>query len=217
MTEEVEILLTQLKSDDSNIKQNVLEKIGKINPEGALEIILPFLKDQDADVRCMAAFSLGDIQNTGAIPHLLKFLEQEQDKELRDCGFSALEDYQDLTVLQYLLDELEKPKSSRHPRQDVARQLRKFDTDASVAALIKLLQEDDDWVVQDYSADGLLILNRVSLRPIWETALEHSNNYVQETAKKAIVQIKHRTSRKKRQPRLKMRMTRKAKHKCRNH
>ena len=217
MTEELNTLLTQLRSDDPNVKQNALDKIGKINPEGALGIVLPFLKDQDSDVRGMAAFSLGDIQDTGAIPHLLKFLEQEQDKDLRSYGFSALENYQDPTVLQYLLSELDKPPSSRLTRQHVARQLRKFDTDASIAALITLLQEDEDWVVQDYAADGLLILNRVSLRPIWETALEHYNNYVQVIAKKAIIQIKHRTARKKPPPRQQMRKTRKAKYKCRKH
>jgi HEAT repeat protein len=188
MLNEMSAILEDLKNPNSEIRELALDKIGTLKPNNSLEIILPFLSDSDPGVRSTAACNLGEIQDICAIPHLINIVKNDNDEEVRADALSALGEYQSPEILNCLIDEVNRDKRSRRPRQEVARQLKHYNTEEAVDALIELLQDEDDYV-KIPAVDSLLELNRPSLRQIWIDALDSENCYVSEIATKALANL----------------------------
>lgn len=188
MLNEMSVILEDLKNQNSEIRELALDKIGTLKPSNSLEIILPFLSDSEPGVRSTAACNLGEIQDSCAIPYLINIVKNDNDEEVRADGLSALGEYQSSEILNCLIDEVNREKRSRRPRQEVARQLKHYNAEEAVDALITLLQDEDDYV-KIPAVDSLLELNRPRLRHVWIDALDSENCYVSEVAKKALANL----------------------------
>ena len=80
-------------------------------------------------------------------------------------------------------------KKSRRPRQIVAQQLRHYDTEASVDALVRLLSEDDDNYVRIFAVDSLFKLNRPRLLNYWRELQKDDHDYIRKIAGKAVATL----------------------------
>lgn len=178
----------KLQSDDSEVRAEALDEIGATKLKGCTNIILPFLKDSVPEVRETAAIILGEVIDDKALPYLIDFCRHEQDRDALRAGFFALDNYRDKAIRDFLIDQTRYPKRSRVHFQQLAKQLRHYDTELSVRTLIKLF-EDEDAFVQDYAAESLLQLNRVGLSSFWRNALKHHNDYVRKVALVALEQL----------------------------
>ncbi|BAZ16703.1 hypothetical protein NIES4071_85810 [Calothrix sp. NIES-4071] len=188
MLDEISVILEDLKNPNSEIRELALDKIGILKLSNSLEIILPFLSDSEPGVRSTAACNLGEIQDIRAIPHLINIVKNDNDEEVRADALSALGEYQSSEILNCLINEVNREKRSRRPRQEVARQLKHYNTEEAVDALIELLQDEDDYV-KIPAVDSLLELNRLRLRQVWIDALDSENYYVSEIATKALANL----------------------------
>lgn len=101
-----------------------------------LGIILPFLSDVEPEVRGTAACNLGEIKDNRAINYLINTATQDKDEDVRADALSALAEYRSPEILSCLISEVHREKLSRHPRQEVARQLKYYNTEETVDALI---------------------------------------------------------------------------------
>ena len=182
------VILEDLKNPNSEIRELALDKIGTLKPSNSLEIILPLLSDSEPGVRSTAACNLGEIQDSCAIPYLINLVKNDNDEEVRADALSALGEYQSSEILNCLIDEVNREKRSRRPRQEVARQLKHYNAEEAVDALITLLQDEDDYV-KIPAVDSLLELNRPRLRQVWIDALDSENCYLSEIATKALANL----------------------------
>jgi len=178
-------ILEDLKHSNSQIREAALDRVGEMNPDRAIPLLIPFLSDPDEGVRETAASNLGFIHENAAIPYLIQTVEEDFSEKVRAQALLSLAEYRSPEILDCLIKEAQRVKRSRPPRQLVAQQLRFYDTEAAVDALITLLQ-DDDVFVRDHAAESLFELNRPRLRNVWEVALKDRSQDVQTIAKKAL-------------------------------
>ena len=136
MSEELSAIVQELKNSDPEIRENALDKIGTLKPSNALDIILPFLSDADPEVRGTAACNLGEIRDSRAVPYLINVARVDSHTKVRADALLALAEYRSSEILDCLVDEVYREKRSRRPRQEVARQLKYYNTESSVNALI---------------------------------------------------------------------------------
>ncbi|WP_238360872.1 HEAT repeat domain-containing protein [Iningainema tapete] len=188
MSEELSAIVQELKNSDPEVRENALDKIGTIKPSNALDIILPFLSDVDPEVRGTAASNLGEIRDSRAVPYLINVARVDSQEKVRADALLALAEYRSSEILDCLVDEVYREKRSRRPRQEVARQLRYYNTESSVNALIVLLQ-DEDVYVRIPAVDSLKELNRPRLREVWEKAMDDESYYVTEIAREALANL----------------------------
>ncbi|KYC40398.1 hypothetical protein WA1_26660 [Scytonema hofmannii PCC 7110] len=188
MSEELSAIVQKLKNSDPEIRENALDKIGTLKPSNALDIIQHFLSDADPEVRGTAACNLGEIRDRRAVPYLINVARVDSTEEVRADALLALAEYRSSEILNCLVDEVYREKRSRRPRQEVARQLKHYDTESSVDALIILLQ-DEDVYVRIPTVDSLKELNRPRLREVWEKAMDDESYYVTEIAREALAHL----------------------------
>ena len=188
MSDELSAIVQELKNLDPEIRELALDKIGTIKPSNALDIILPFLSDADPEVRGTAACNLGEVSDSRAVPYLINVARVDSQEKVRADALLALAEYRSSEILDCLLDEVYREKRSRRPRQEVARQLRYYNTESAVDALIILLQ-DEDVYVRIAAVDSLLKLNRPRLRKVWEKAMDDQSDYVTEIACHALANL----------------------------
>jgi len=188
MSDELSAIVQELKNLDPEIRELALDKIGTIKPSNALDIILPFLSDADPQVRGTAACNLGELRDSCAVPYLINVARVDPQEKVRADALLALAEYRSSEILDCLLDEVYREKGSRRPRQEVARQLRYYNTESAVDALIILLQ-DEDVYVRIAAVDSLLKLNRPRLRKVWEKAMDDESDYVTEIAGHALANL----------------------------
>jgi HEAT repeat protein len=150
--------LAELEHSDRDIRERALDTIGTLNPQNAFEIIAPFLSDPDPAIRETAACNLGDIQDDRSIPVLINLAENDAIETVRAEALQALANYQSPEILQCLIDEINRKKQSRRPRQIIARQLQHYINPQSLEALAYLLLNDDDVHVRIASADSLSVI-----------------------------------------------------------
>lgn len=189
--DKLQTAISDLENSNSDIRELALDKIGTLKPDNAFEIIVPFLSDSEPEVRGTAACNLGDIGDSRSVPYLIELARKDPVEKVRSEALSALETYRVPEILKCLIDEVDREKKSRRPRQIVAQQLQHYNNEESVDALIILLLQDDDVYVRIFAADSLLELNRPKLREVWEQALEDESTYVIEIANKALANLQN--------------------------
>jgi HEAT repeat protein len=188
MPEEIASILKELQDPNPSARIKALDTIGTMKPSNAIDIITPYLSDNHIRVRVASVWNLGDIRDINAIPYIIKAAKEDPSEEVRGVALAALENYQNLEVLNCLLAEVYREKLSRRPRQEVAKQLGKYDSDEAVNALIILL-EDDDVFVRDDAAESLLQLNRPRLVIVWKRALKDLSDDVRNIAIQALTDL----------------------------
>jgi HEAT repeat protein len=185
MLDTMQQVLQDLKRSNSQIREAALDKIGEMKPDHAVALLAPFLLDTDEGVRETAACNLGFIHEDAAIPYLIKTVKEDSSEKVRAEALFSLAEYRSPEILACLIEEVQRERRSRPPRQQVAQQLRYYDTEAAVDALVILLQ-DEDVFVRDHAAESLFELNRPRLCDVWEVALKDRSEDVQVIAKKAL-------------------------------
>ena len=189
--DELQTAIANLQNSNPDIQELALDKIGSLKPDNALEIILPFLSDPNPELRVAAACNLGEISDSRAVSHLIEVSRKDPEEEVRGEALAALENYRDPEILKCLVDEVYREKQSRRPRQAAAPQLKHYNDQQSVEALIILLLEDEDVYVRIFAADSLLALNRPRLYEVWKEALEDYSTYIIEIANKALQDLQN--------------------------
>ncbi len=184
--DELGIALAQLQSSNLDTRESALDRIGTLNPNNAFEIILPFLADANSEIRATAACNLGEIEDLRSVAYLIDVAENDAEEKVRIEALSALDNFRSLEISICLINEINRPKKSRRPRQIVAKQLQYYDNERSIDALSLLLLEDEDVYVRIFAADSLVSLNRFRLLDIWKQALHDESSYVVEIAHRAI-------------------------------
>lgn len=193
MPEEIKNILQKLQSPDSATRELALDDIGELKPSNAVDLITPYLNDPDPEVRGTAACNLGLIQDNAAVPYLIGAVNTDSSEHVRAEALVSLAEYRGSDVLDCLIAEVHRPKRSRRPRQEVAKQLRNYDTESAVDALTELLH-DDDVFVRDHAAESLLALNRPRLHSTWEGALTDRSADVREIAERALAELDRRSA-----------------------
>ena len=156
-----------LQSTDWKKRAAAIHEVAFLDLWNALDMLLPFLYDPNPNIRSAVAVDLEIIHDIRVVPHLIKFAQQETESEPLCAAYGTLRSYIVPAVGDFLLSEAPKQHEDRCIRQEIARQLRNYDTEQSVDVLVVLLDDEDVYVVQ-YAAESLLILNRERLRPIWD-------------------------------------------------
>jgi HEAT repeat protein len=188
MSDKINIIYENLKDSTPLVRIKALDTIGKIKPSDAIEIINPFLEDENIRVRVAAAFNLGRLADNQVIPYFIKKVLGDDDDDVRTEALAALDNYRDSEILKCLIAEVYRPKVSRTPRQEIAKQLRHYDTEEAVDALIILLH-DEDVFVRDDTAESLLQLNRPRLVDVWKKALDDLSEDVRNIAITALTNL----------------------------
>ncbi|QSJ19375.1 HEAT repeat domain-containing protein [Nostoc sp. UHCC 0702] len=192
MSDEIANILRDSQEQNPDVRELALDRIGMLKPNNAIELILPFLKDSDLQVRSTAVCNLGLIQDSRAVPYLVDIVAHDCSEQVRTEAIISLAEYRSPEILNCLVAEVDREKRSRRPRQEVAKQLRYYNAEAAVDALVILLQ-DTDVFVRDHAAESLLYLNRPRLRMVWKEALNDQSYDVQEIAIKALTELDHTT------------------------
>ena len=176
-------------SPDPDVREHALDTLGDDGSPDAVEILLNALAtDPDASVRGTAACNLGPIGTADAMAALLQAVTCDTAEHPRSEALWALRQYHHPDVLATLLAEIARPKRSRIPRQEVARQLGDYDDERSVEGLGRLMQ-DEDVFVRDSAAKSLLRLNRPTARMIWSQVLDDRSEDVRDAAAQALAEL----------------------------
>lgn len=186
---ELQNALNLLKSDDPDVRELALDHIGTLNPPNALEIILPFLHDENDEVRGTAACNVGEIHDQRAIGHLIDMLNGEPSRRVRAEILRSLGAYHSSEIFLCLLKERERKDVHRSAKNEIARQLRRYDSPESIGVLQQFLLREDDPYVRINAVDSLFCLNRVSLKPFWESLSKDGHPYVRKTAREALASL----------------------------
>ena len=187
--DKLQTAISELQSNNPEIIESALDKIGTLKPDNALELILPFLSDTNPEIRETAACNLGDINDSRSVPYLIELVRKDLEESVRSEALSSLESYREPEILKCLINEVYREKKSRRPRQIVAKQLQNYNNEQSVGVLIILLLQDEDVYVRIFAADSLLELNRNQLYQVWKQALNDESTYIREIANKAITNL----------------------------
>jgi HEAT repeat protein len=189
-SDELDVALLGLKRPDSPARISALDTIGTLNPAGGVGIILPFLSDPDPEVRVAAACNLGDLGDGRAIPHLIQTARGDPEEKVRGEALAALAPYRSAEVLACLIAEVDRPKRSRRPRQEVAKQLGNYTAETAADALVDLMA-DEDAFVREYAAESLFRQNRPRLLTVWRGALSDLSPHVRRIAGEASKALGH--------------------------
>jgi HEAT repeat protein len=136
------ILILSDKNQDSFVRLNVIDALGKIRSKKSIEILIQSLKDNDSGVRSNSAKALGEIGSDRAIRHLIQ--------STRDQGFyvgaeavRALGNIKDDEAVEALIQILNEKNIITTPdlREDAAEELGKIASRRAVESLIKALED----------------------------------------------------------------------------
>ena len=186
-------ILLNLKSNDTNLIERALDDLGDLNPDNALELTLPFLTHDSKSVRETAVCTLAYLKNEKAVPYIIEKVNNDEES-VRKQALKSLEEYNSPEILKTLLDEVYKEKKSRGPRQIIAEQLKKYPCKEVQEALIYLILNDDDYFIFIPAADSLYSMNDKDLLDIWKEINEvYHHDYVNSVARKAIQDIENRS------------------------
>jgi HEAT repeat protein len=150
--------------DDKEREQWLNSRVDARHPE-VLDELLAEADHPDPEIRSTVAYGLGEIEDVRAIEPLIRFVDRDADEKVRDEALRALDSYRDTRILECLIREVHRDKRSRPPRQVVARQLRHYPGDRTVAALAELVSDPDEFVRSD-ALESLLQL-RPDLAETW--------------------------------------------------
>ena len=132
-TDHVTQLITQLKDQNSEVREKAALALDGIKDPRAVEPLIAALKDADYQVRGFAAQALGDTQNSDAVEPLIAALK-DTDWSVRRFAAEALGKAKDLRATQPLRDALSDPDST--VRQRATESLGKINAPREASAMI---------------------------------------------------------------------------------
>jgi HEAT repeat protein len=159
-------VLAGLKSREPRERRLSARRFGMLHLSDPFGTLKPLLDDPDSNLRLAAVDALEDITDQRAASMLLKMAATDSSQEVREASLQELSKYLSEEILEFLLSEANRPHRSRRPRQLIAEQLKNYNTEASVDALLRLTQDTDAYV-QERAIESLFQLNRPRLREFW--------------------------------------------------
>lgn len=188
MADDIANVFLKLRDPDPDVRVWALDEIGTRKPPGSLEILRIFITDPEPAIRVAAACNLGELEDARAIEPLVESARNDESENVRGEAIAALSAFHDPAIMDLLVEEARRPKRSRRPRQEIAKQLGRYDTEAAVDALSELLK-DEDVFVREYAAASLFGLNRPRLAEVWRRAALDRSEEVREFAAKALAAL----------------------------
>jgi len=95
---DIDSLIKDLEANDSSVRQNAAQALGKINDTRAIEPLIQALKDNDSTIRWTAAWALGRMNDTRAVEPLSQVLN-DNDSKVRSYASWALREMGNITTL----------------------------------------------------------------------------------------------------------------------
>jgi hypothetical protein len=136
----------------------------------SFSILRPLLEDANSNVRLAAVDALDEVNDPRAVPILLHAAAADSSHDVREASLHELRKYRSDEILRLLLSEANRHHSSRRPRQIIAEQLKEYNAEEAVDALLELAR-DEDVYVQERAIESLFRLNRARLGNFW-TSIE---------------------------------------------
>ncbi|MGK3997433.1 HEAT repeat domain-containing protein [Sorangium sp. So ce1024] len=166
----LETVLAGLKSPEPRERRLSARRFGALPLSDPFGTLSPLLDDSDPDVRLAALDALEDVLDERASVILLHMAANDSSQDVREASLQELKKYRSEQIFRFLLSEVSRPQRSRRPRQIIAEQLKNYDSEESVDALLKLTQ-DADVYVQERAIESLFHLNRPRLRDFWRSTM----------------------------------------------
>lgn len=135
--------------------------------DGQPEALDLIRRHEDPSVRLALVDAIEEARDERFVPVLLDMAARDPSRRVKVEALDALGEYRSPEILLTLLNEAARPSHSRRVRQIVTEQLKSYDSEEAVDALLDLL-EDDDAYVQQRAIESLYALNRHRLKPIWK-------------------------------------------------
>ncbi|AUX27175.1 uncharacterized protein SOCEGT47_077560 [Sorangium cellulosum] len=182
----LQTVLSGLRSRDPRERRLSARSFSALHVSDPLGALRPLLDDSDPNVRLAAVDALEDTFDERAVSMLLYMAANDESQDVRDAALHELAKYRSDRILKFLLSEVGRPQRSRRPRQLIAEQLRNYDAEASVDALLELARDADAYV-QERAIESLFQLNRPRLRGFWALVeREWEGTYWGDLARRAI-------------------------------
>jgi HEAT repeat protein len=189
MSDNYQRLLDDLRDSNPDKRESALDAITSMHLENAFSLILTLKDDPEQEVRSSVACNLKYVNTPESVKYLITMADTDVSEMVRGEALASLSQYRSPEILDCLLRQAYRKKILRRPHQEVAKQLRYYDTEAAVDALMMLLK-DEDVDVRDFAAESLYRLNRSRLVDAWKEALKDKSQYVRRFARKALMQLK---------------------------
>jgi HEAT repeat protein len=92
-TRAVDSLISDLDSSDIQVREAIIQSLGKIGDSTAVPFIIEVLDDKKFAIRLSAVKALGDIGDPQAIPPLKRVASTDSDPYIRQAARAALKDF----------------------------------------------------------------------------------------------------------------------------
>jgi|GEM_PF-1305537 len=187
-----DILLKRLEDDERNIRDAVIQCLGRISDTQAVPaLIFALQKDSSANIRSSSATALGEISDTQAVPALIFALQKDSSANVRSSSATALGEINNSQSIPPLIEAL-KNRGNRigsNVAKHAAEALEKIGTPEVTVALINSLQNSHH--VARSSAAWLLgkIGNPQAITPLIKSLQNDSDSHVRSDSATALGDI----------------------------
>ena len=171
------VLKELTKSDNAQVRSNVLELAGELSDVESCRLILRLLDDPDSEVRNLAAFQVSKCSHQELIPDIITALEKHKDSHTRgilSLQLGMIGNKAQIAVLRKYCQETEDPEL----RQQISLALARLGNPDSRAELIQELGDVNLSVRYGALKDCLYVQDN-TLAAYFTPALEDLRNVVQ--------------------------------------
>lgn len=137
--------------------ESELDRAIERNGSDLYDTLMNAIDDPDPEVRSTVAYGLGELRDDRAVAPLLDLLDHDPDETVVEHSLKSLESYHNQCVQESLLREEPRARDRRAIKRMVAQQLGRYDSEASVDALVQLMSHWDA-AVRDAALESLLCL-----------------------------------------------------------
>jgi len=178
----------EVADPDPDVRERALRRLVFAGPADLADRLLAHLADPAGDVRGAAACHLGPLQDPRVVPALFGVVRGDPSDEVRADAIHALIPQRSPEVLDFLLEQAQRPEIRRSGGAlcDLALALGDYDDDRAIDALAEIvLDRGANVVARNTAADRLFERNRPRLKPVWE-AVENEGNAAGSSARQAL-------------------------------
>lgn len=147
-----------LNYDHTHLAHVALQALAQLEEVEPFDIALSFATSEQVEVRQGGAHALASLDDENVIPHLIELARHDPVSNVRDMAILSLTEYTSPEIHHYFTWAIYNQELSAFARELIAEELSLYESDASVNALISLL-EDESETVRTTAKDSLRHLN----------------------------------------------------------